>query len=283
MSAVKKPARASTETTSNVDTPARATEATTSIEATPARVPDPHASAADWRLTTITLLAEAVDDLESARIAATNRAFAFAEAYPNMELPPELFSAIPKMLAAEKVAVRNLERIWRTYPLAPWSKSVTGIGDKSIARLIALTGDPADRDSPASFRQFCGHGSPERVLSKLSKGASQAAVLACGSRRAKKQVFLISEACVKANGEPDKNGRPRARSPYRDVYDERKARTVGKLHEGKCKRCGPSGHPALPGSPWSDAHRHADAYRIVGKRFLLDLWREAVRLRDESS
>lgn len=29
---------------------------------------------------------------------------------------------------------------------------------------------------------------------------------------------------------------------------------------------------AAPGSPWSDAHRHADALRIVGKRFLIDLW-----------
>ena len=46
----------------------------------------------------------------------------------------------------------------------------------------------------------------------------------------------------------------------------------------ECKRCGPSGRPALPGSPWSDAHRHADALRVTGKEFLRLLWREAERL-----
>ena len=58
----------------------------------------------------------------------------------------------------------------------------------------------------------------------------------------------------------------------RDVYDKRKAATEGRLHATACVRCGPSGKPAQPGSPWSDGHRHADALRIVSKVLLRDLW-----------
>ena len=72
--------------------------------------------------------------------------------------------------------------------------------------------------------------------------------------------------------ERNRNEMERAHAFYRDLYEQRKTATEGKLHERECRRCGPAGKPALPGSPWSDAHRHADALRIVGKQFLVDLW-----------
>jgi hypothetical protein len=60
--------------------------------------------------------------------------------------------------------------------------------------------------------------------------------------------------------------------PYRQVYEERRAITAERVHAGPCVRCGPSGHPAQPGSPWAAGHQHADALRIVGKAILKDLW-----------
>jgi hypothetical protein len=60
--------------------------------------------------------------------------------------------------------------------------------------------------------------------------------------------------------------------PYRRVYEARRRVTLNRVHAEPCVRCGPSGHPAQAGSPWSDAHRHADALRIVGKAILRDLW-----------
>lgn len=59
---------------------------------------------------------------------------------------------------------------------------------------------------------------------------------------------------------------------YRLVYEQRRLATVGRVHDGPCVRCGPSGHPAGDGSPWSAQHQQADALRIVGKAILNDLW-----------
>lgn len=60
--------------------------------------------------------------------------------------------------------------------------------------------------------------------------------------------------------------------PYRIVYEDRRIATVGRLHSDVCVRCGPSGRPALPGSPWNPGHAQADALRVVGQRILTDLW-----------
>ncbi|HEX7355269.1 MAG TPA: hypothetical protein VF288_10605 [Mycobacteriales bacterium] len=60
--------------------------------------------------------------------------------------------------------------------------------------------------------------------------------------------------------------------PYRVVYEDRRRQTLGRVHAERCARCGPSGHPAAPGSAWSRAHQHADALRVTGKAILHDLW-----------
>jgi len=41
-----------------------------------------------------------------------------------------------------KDATRNLEKIMRRHPLYPWAKSIRGVGDKQIARLLAAVHDP---------------------------------------------------------------------------------------------------------------------------------------------
>lgn len=87
------------------------------------------------------------------------------------------------------------------------------------------------------------------------------------SSAAKSRAYLIAESMLRAGN--------------REVYDRRKTATEGRLHAVECVRCGPKGKPALPGSPWSDGHRHADALRIVSKELLKELWREARRLHEE--
>lgn len=62
---------------------------------------------------------------------------------------------------------------------------------------------------------------------------------------------------------------------YRQAYELRRDATVYRTHAAECVRCGPAGRPAAEGSPWSAAHQHADALRVVGKEVLRDLWRVA--------
>lgn len=253
------PAQAMAPPKSREHTPAQAKPAASPTESTPAR--------AD--LAVIRHLGRLLDDLEALRIMNSNRIGA-AERELGDALP-HLHYILEPLVEAEHRAELELVRAWRKHPLRSWAASQVGVGEKSIARLIAAVGDPADRPNPGKLLAYCGHGDPLRA-GKIPKGATQEELMKRGSPLAKKQTWLIASKCVMFDGKPDKNGEPRPRSPYRDVYDERKQSTVGKLHERSCVRCGPAGHPAVAGSPWSDAHRHADAIRIVGKRLLIDLW-----------
>lgn len=63
-----------------------------------------------------------------------------------------------------------------------------------------------------------------------------------------------------------------ATTRYGQIYDDRRSVTRDRLHAIPCVRCGPKGKPAPVDSPWSKAHQHADATRILGKQILLDLW-----------
>lgn len=172
----------------------------------------------------------------------------------------------------EHAAEANLRGMLRQHPLGPWIKAPArkGVGDKQAARLLAVIGDPylgpdGEPRTVSQLRAYCGHGDPGR---RKFKGMTQDDLFRLGNPVAKSRLWLISCACLKAQGH------------YADVYYARKTATEGRVHDRECVRCGPSGRPALPGSPWSDAHRHADALRILGKEFLRDLWTEAKRLHE---
>ncbi len=233
---------------------------------------------------TLALAADVLDDLEAVRIANENRlrqltrdetdsdgeerGFGLDATHPDVAK----LEALVKMLAdAEHQATLNLNRVMRRHPLGPWVKAQKGIGEKTAARLLAIVGDPYVNVQTGEVRTvsqlwaYCGHGDPAR---KLHKGMTQADLFAMGNPTAKKRVWLIASKCLMAQG------------PHSKVYYDRKAQTEGREHTTECKRCGPSGKPAQPGSPWSDAHRHADALRITGKAILRDLWIEAKRIHE---
>lgn len=207
----------------------------------------------------------------------------------------------------EAEAVRQLEGELKKNPLWPWIEAQAGIGAKQAARLLgAIGGDPLIRPEiirndgtvePARRRMvselisLCGHGDPER---RPRKGMSQEEAFKLGNPEAKKRLRVIAMQCVKFTGEPDKKGRVRARSPYRDIYDAARGEYSTRLHGRKCQNakphwmspngCGTSRHPewGAPGSPWRDGHIHHAALRKAGKQFIKDLYREAERLHEEA-
>lgn len=235
----------------------------------------------------LALAADIVDDLERTRIANENRLRMLTRSEPDEdgemrglgmdERDPNVArtaALVDMLVKAEHQAVLNLNKLLREHPLGPWIKAQKGVGEKTGARLLAVVGDPYVNLQTGEVRTvsqlwaYCGHGDPGR---RKHKGMSQDDLFRLGNPTAKKRVWLIATSCLKAQG------------PYADAYYTRKKATEEREHPTECVRCGPSGKPALPGSPWSDAHRHADALRIVGKEFLRDLWLEAKRLHEAAS
>lgn len=233
----------------------------------------------------LALAADVLDDAESTRIANENRlrqltrdeadsdgevrGFGLTTDDPDVA---RLAAIVQLYVDLEKQATKNLEKRLRQHPLGPWIKAQKGIGDKQAARLLAVIGDPYLNEQTGEIRNvaklwaYCGHGDPAR---KKFKGMDQAELFRLGNPTAKSRVFMIATSCLKAGG------------PYAEVYRERKAATEGRLHDRECRRCGPSGKPAGPSTPWSNAHRHADALRVTGKHILRDLWLEAKRIHEE--
>jgi hypothetical protein len=204
-------------------------------------------------LDTIKTLGSLLDDLEAVRVANGNRIGAlereYGEALPHLEVVQK------QIRAAEHLAELELVRAWRKHPLARWAKEFKGVGEKSIARLVAIVGEPGERANVAKLWAYCGHGDPSR---RRRKGMTQEELFRLGNPAAKKQTWLIACALLKAGN--------------REWYDEARGRYADRLHEARCVRCGPAGAPAEPGSPWSAAHQHAAALRFVGKQFLKELW-----------
>jgi hypothetical protein len=89
------------------------------------------------------------------------------------------------------------------------------------------------------------------------------------STTAKTRAYLVAESCIK-----------QARSPYRAIYDDGRAKYAEAIHRRPCRRCGPAGKPAETGTPLSAGHQHARAMRLVSKEILKHLWRESKRIHD---
>ncbi len=224
---------------------------------------------------TIAIFAEIVDDLEKSRIANENRlrqltrsaedsdgeirGFGLALDNPKVQ---DLVQLVAGVAALEKQATKTLEKSMLHHPLGAWVKATTGIGLKQGARLLAATHDPywnGLHDRPrlvSELWSYCGLRGDQPTV-------RQRGVVSNWSSDAKMRVFLVAESCMKNRN-----------SPYRSVYDEGRLRYAEATHVGDCKRCGPSGKPALAGSALSDGHKHARAMRLVMKEILRDLWLE---------
>ena len=89
---------------------------------------------------------------------------------------------------------------------------------------------------------------------------TQEEMFTLGNPTSKMRAYLIATSCVKQKGK------------FRGIYDAEREHYADAVHDVECKRCGPKGKPAQPGSPLSKGHQHARALRKVSKEILRDLW-----------
>jgi hypothetical protein len=260
------------------------------------------------------VLGDQLDDLEQARIVAQNRIRAMVsppQAGPRGGTHGKGFPADHPVIERMRVVAAGLEALERSTELALkrcarklpfWAhvRKTTGLGEKTVARLIGAIGLPHERPDKesgemvprtlAQLRSYCGYdgtrGGSGHSRCGADPGVQEGAVAASTprkgfkgywSRRAKTAAFLIAEGCVKCPGGFVRYGdgsiTERKRSPYRDVYDAAREKYAEALHAAPCKRCGPAGKPAPEGSPLSAGHQHARAMRLVVQAILRDLHR----------
>lgn len=224
------------------------------------------------------LLSDSLDDIESLRIATSNRVRALTrnEADSDGEFrglgldarSPEVATAmamLDTMKSLEHEATKALQREVRKHPLYGWVKRNRGIGEKQAARLLAVIGDPYWNDlherprTVSELWAYAGYSVVGGEAQRRRKG-----VKSNWNDKAKSRAFLMAQSCVKALG-----------GHYRGVYDAAREQYADAIHHVDCVRCGPSGKPAVAGSPLSPGHQHARALRRISKEILRDLWLEA--------
>ena len=262
------------------DAPAVDTISSQSIEPSQTQV-DP-----DWL--GLRTWAELFNDAQLQRIAIANR---LRHATLNANIYKPLLDSLEVTEHMARLAMKRYYRKVVPAPIREWQKTNAGLGESNIARLLGHLGHPViavpywwDTKAPeghvcdplrcgkrhliagepyertiGQLWQYCGHGNP---TARKAKGMTAEQLAAMGSPKLKTIVWDNAKRC---SMQPDGN-------VYRDVYLQRRLATDERLHATTCVRCGPSGKPALEGSPWSKAHQHADALRIVGKEILRDLW-----------
>jgi hypothetical protein len=188
---------------------------------------------------------------------------------------------LARLEATEHAAKLMLRRCYRRVvpaELRALQKAQGGLGEDSFARILGHLGDPyiatphwwegtgTNRTlmvgdpyvrTISQLWSYCGHGDPTR---RPTKGMTAEQVAAMGNPSLKMLVHLQAEWCMRQKGD------------YRLVYEHAREAAESKLHTVACVRCGPSGKPAAEGTPWSKAHQHAHALRLVGKTLLRDMW-----------
>lgn len=197
------------------------------------------------------------------------------------DAPLWMADILRKLAVEERVATRMIVDEWRTHPLAPWAKTVRGVGEPSAAIIVALLrGNPyvaypqhwhgsrfsavllADEPYTRTLEQlnaYCGYGSPER---RRMEEMDQAALLALGKPVLKARLRLLAWSMVRLGN--------------RSLYDEARELYAARLHERPCRGRGSCGRDA--GTLWRRGHQHAAALRLVAKQFLADFYDEAKRL-----
>jgi hypothetical protein len=240
--------------------------------------------------------AETLDDLERTRTASQNRlrqmtrtdedkdeitrGLGMEPDHPAVIVQAGITAGLEKL---EKDAIKHLEKVMKSSPLGPWVMGVKGVGLKQAARLLAAVGDPYWNDlhdrprTVSELWSYCGY----RVI-EGQDGVGHGVRHAKGqksnwSTTAKTRAYLIAESCLKQLSSTCKHDEDVVAedgtvesvrtvvhvagcscSPYRLVYDARRART----------------DLTRPG--WSNSHN--DGLRVAAKAILRDLWRAAAKL-----
>jgi hypothetical protein len=141
-------------------------------------------------------------------------------------------------LAAVELEQKDLVRLAKSLPVAPWVIGVRGVGLLSLAAIVGEAGDLSGYANPAKLWKRLG-------LAVMSDGRQRrttgAAAIAHGYVPARRSVMWNVGACI-----------IKAKGPLKAIYDERKLYELPRVE--------------------SKAHAHNRAQRYVEKRFLRDLW-----------
>lgn len=226
---------------------------------------------------TLHTLATFLDDVEGLRKAGANRMRAltgsepdedgivrglgFSESHPVVK---SLSSMLESLEAIEAQNIKELQKSMKKHPMGPWIKAQKGIGEKQAARLLAAIGDPYMRDE-VEYEDGTILSAGPRTVSQLwaysglhvKDGEAvrrRKGVQSNWSTDAKTRAYLVATSCIK-----------QTESPYRKVYDDRRAATD-------------ISHPE-----WTPGHSHADALRVLSKVILKNMWIEAKRLHEEAA
>lgn len=229
----------------------------------------------------IRLIADQVDDLELARKAIDSRIRSLhierGGIFSSDDLRVRLLAQAQLIKEAEALAVRDLTRAMRAHPLAGFIRAHRGIGEKTVARLLGIIGDPLWRPdqktgemvprSVAQLRSYCGLG--DAAAQRRQRG-----VKLNYNTKAQVRVHVIADAAIKtrcencqtAGAKVDESGwiapaadcvcREDGRT-YRAIYDDSRIYEGSRTDEGAAE---------------TDGHRHNRALRKVKKAFLRDLW-----------
>lgn len=179
---------------------------------------------------------------------------------------------LPPMIKADVDATKNLETTMQHHPMCEWVKEQRGLGLKQTGRLLAEIGDPywnILHQRPRGLYELWSYSgysvTPQGMAPARTRGQK-----ANWSPGARMRMRMIAESCMKAGG------------PYRGFYDQAREKYADATHTSACRRCGPAGKPAEPGSSLSKNHIHGRALRNVSKEVLRGLWREARRIHLEA-
>lgn len=191
------------------------------------------------------------------------RGFGYAEDSDEVQIVKGLIDPLKDL---EHRTVLSLQKRMRVNPIWPYFKDVKGVGEKTLARLMACIGDPYLRPlddgsyEPRTVSQlwaYCGmHTMPNKdgeiIAAKRMKG-----VQANWNTEAKTRLFLLSQNLLRQGIRKDKDGNQYAVTEYGQLYLDRRA------------------HTAVTHPEWNPGHGLNDALRIMGKELLKQLWRAA--------
>ena len=245
--------------------------------------PRPHSSRLAYPIADPMLftLAQTLQDYETLRIAEEHRlrifstpsdvpdedgvcrGFGYAEDSDEVQVVKGLIDPLKDL---EHRTVLSLQKRMRVNPIWPYFKDVKGVGEKTLARLMACIGDPYLRPlddgsyEPRTVSQlwaYCGmhtiaNKDGEIVAAKRMKG-----VQANWNTEAKTRLFLLSQNLLRQGIRKDKDGNQFAVTEYGQLYLDRRA------------------HTAVTHPEWNPGHGLNDALRIMGKELLKQLWRAA--------
>lgn len=160
-----------------------------------------------------------------------------------------------------------------------WVEATPGLGHNNLARILGETGHPVharpyklngeNLDALPEFHRtvrqwwaFTGNGDVTRQPGRNFVGdMSQAAVLAGGKPWVRTRTHVATQSFIKMTGKPDKNGRVKTRSPYRDIYEAAKADAIARGWGEQGRRV-----------PYPANRADMHAYRITRKQLLKDLY-----------